>query len=166
MISITTRCAAIAGIFALAGCVAPPGKGVLRADSAFPKSVLLTMAPSAVPQTPTQTHFQRTTERALIQMGYSIGPKGDYVVETAISERPLNVEFKTDGGLNSTVAKLPIIAICPQRVQRLTIAIIDARSGRPLYQGEAETTQCAGNIADKADGLARAALANLQTLSR
>jgi hypothetical protein len=107
-----------------------------------------------------QASVDQATQSALTRLGFQIAAKGEFVVDTAYSERPLSVSFETDGSLHSVPAKLPNFAICAQRAQRLTLVIIHQRTGRPVYQGQAEITQCAG-ADDNAKRLANAALANL-----
>jgi hypothetical protein len=140
---------------ALAGCVSPIGNGVLRSSADVPRNArLMISAPNPA--------IQAATEATLMRLGYRIGPLAEFVLEAVYSERPLGVSFEADGGLNSGSEKLPNFVPCSQRIQRLTLVITEARTGRPAYQGQAEVTQCVGAKEDNFIHLANAALAKLQ----
>ena len=141
-------------LVALGGCVSPRGIGVVRSETELLRGARMVMASVSAQAVATQA--------ALTRAGYQFGPTGEFLVDTAYSARPLTVSFETDGGLHSGAAKLPNLAICAQRVQRLTVVITDQRTGRPAYQGQAEITQCTGSGEDNAMLLANAAVAELQ----
>ena len=147
----------------LTACVAPIGSGVSRPGSEIPPNAMLVVLPPKDPQSAVQTRVQTAVGQALIRLGYKVGASGDYIVDTALSERPLSVSFETDGSLHSSPTKAPNIGLCAQRIQRLTVAVIDQRSGRLVYQGQSEVTHCAGTIGDHAVTLANAAVANIRT---
>jgi hypothetical protein len=146
----------------LGGCVSPLGNGVLRSDGDLPRNAHMVMAPSSDPLSVMQVNVRDATQTALTRLGYQFGRKGEFVVDHAYSERPLSVSFETDGGLHSGVAKLPNFAICAQHIQRLTLVVTEQGTGRPVYQGQAEITQCTGAKEDNAMRLANAAVATLQ----
>jgi hypothetical protein len=146
----------------LCGCVSPLGNGVLRSGGDLPRNARMVMAPSTEPLSVMQVSVRDATQTALTRLGYQFGRKGEFVVDHAYSERPLSVSFETEGGLHSGVAKLPNLAICAQRIQRLTLVITEQRTGQPVYQGQAEITQCAETNRDNATHLANAAVATLQ----
>lgn len=153
---------AIIAFVALGACVSPSANGVLRTGSALPRHALMVMVAQSAPRSAIQTSVHKAAQVALQRLGYQFGSVGDFAVDTAYSERPLGVSFETDGGLHSAVAKLPNLAICTHRIQRLTLVVTDQRTGRPVYQGQAEITQCANTSADNATRLADAAVAKLQ----
>ncbi len=146
----------------LGGCVSPLGNGVLRSEGDLPRNARMVLSPSTEPLSAMQADVRDATQTALARLGYQFGGKGEFIVDQAYSERPLSVSFETDGGLHAGVAKLPNFAICAQRIQRLTIVVTKQRTGRPVYQGQAEITQCAGTKEDNAMRLANAAVATLQ----
>jgi hypothetical protein len=137
---------------ALSACVAPIGNGVLQSAATLPPGAALAVNP---------TQSQTAVETALTRLGYRIDSTSPYRLDAAFSERSLGVSIESEGSLHSASAKLPIVALCPERVQRLTVVVVDQRTARPLYQGEAELTQCAGTITDNATRLADAALAKM-----
>jgi hypothetical protein len=149
------RAAIVLAVFALAGCVAPSGNGVLRSSADLPPNARIVASSSS-------EALHAATEAALTRLGYRFGPVGEFSLDTAYSARPLTVSFETDGGLHSGPARLPNLALCGQEIQRLTLVITELRTGRPAYQGQAEITQCAGAVSDNARRLANAAVAKLQ----
>lgn len=146
----------------LGGCVSPLGNGVLRSVDDLPRNARMIMASSTEPLSVMQVSVRDATQTALTRLGYQFGGKGEFVVDHAYSERPLSVSFESEGGLHSGVAKLPNLAICAQRIHRLTLVVTEQRSGKPVYQGQAEITHCTGAKEDNAIRLANAAVAKLQ----
>lgn len=153
---------AIAAFVAIGACVSPSGNGVLRSNSELPDNANMVMAAPSAELSTKQSGVHQATQRALERLGYQFGTAGNFIVDTAYSERPLGVSFETDGGLHSAATKLPNLAICTHRIQRLTLVVTDQRTGQPVYQGQAEVTQCARTSADNAARLADAAVAKLQ----
>ena len=147
----------------LTACVAPIGNGISSAGGEVSQNATLAFLPSNDPQSAVQTRVQTAVGQALIRLGYKVGASGDYIVDTALSERPLSVSFETDGSLHSSTTRARNIGLCAQRIQRLTVAVVDQRSGRSVYQGQSEVTHCAGTIDDHAVTLANAAVANMRT---
>ena len=139
---------------ALAACVTSSGNGILPAGTDIPENAVLTIS-AASPQ------VRSAVAMTLTDNGYRVGDTGAYAVDAAYSERPLAVQFETEGSLNSANAKPPELAICSQRIQRLSVVITDVRTGRPVYQGQAEATRCPDLTDQTATLLSRAALAKM-----
>ena len=140
----------------LVWCVGSIGNGVLPPGSSLPSgAAIIVMAPTPM--------IENAMQRALSELGYRSETKAGYNAVAGYSERPLTVSFEGDGSLNSGNAKLPMLGTCTQRIQRLSLVIADARSGRPVYQGQAEITECSGLSADNALRLARAAVARMRS---
>lgn len=139
----------------LGACVGSIGNGVLPPGSNVP-------ADAAISVTAPTPQLENALLQALRELGYRVDTKADYSAQAGFGERPLTVSFESDGSLNSGNAKLPMLGTCPQRIQRLSVAIADVRSGRPVYQGQAEITECAGLSDENALRLARAAIARMR----
>ncbi len=146
---------------ALAACVTSSGNGILPAGTDIPKNAVLTIS-APLPQ------VRSAVAMTLTNNGYRVGDTGAYAVDAAYSERPLTVQFETEGSLNSANTKPPALAICSQRIQRLSVVITDVRTGRPVYQGQAEATRCPDLTDQTAALLSRIALAKIRntTLTR
>jgi hypothetical protein len=140
------------------GCVGSIGNGVLPPGSDLPLGASIAII-APTPQ------VENALRRALGDLGYRVETKSDFMAEVGFGERPLNVSFESDGSLNSGNGKLPMLGTCKQRIQRLSLVIADIRSGRPVYQGQAEITECAGLSDDNALRLARGAVARMRTAS-
>jgi hypothetical protein len=139
----------------IGACVGSIGNGVSLPESDLPAGTRIAItAPS--PQ------LENAMRSALGDLGYRVEGKADYSADAGFSERPLTVSFESDGSLNSGNAKLPMLGTCKQRIQRLSLIISDARSGRPVYQGQAEVTECSGLSDENALRLARAAVARMR----
>lgn len=139
-------------------CVGSIGNGVLP-----PGTGLVTGAAIAV--VAPSPRIENALRSALGDLGYRVEAKADYRADAGFSERPLNVSFDSEGSLNSGNGKLPMLGTCKQRIQRLSLVIADVRSGRPVYQGQAEITECVGLSDDNALRLARAAVARMRAMS-
>jgi hypothetical protein len=141
----------------LAGCVGSIGNGVLPPGTDLATGAAITVAAPS-------TRIENALRSALGDLGYRVEAKADYRADAGFSERPLNVSFDSEGSLNSGNGKLPMLGTCKQRIQRLSLVVADVRSGRPVYQGQAEITECAGLSDDNALRLARAAVARMRAV--
>jgi hypothetical protein len=139
----------------LAGCVGSIGNGVLPPGSDLPVGASIAIT-APTPQ------IENAMRSALGDLGYRVETKADYSADAGFSERPLNVSFESEGSLNSGNGKMPMLGTCKQRIQRLSLVITDERSGRPVYQGQAEITECAGLSDENALRLARAAVGRMR----
>jgi hypothetical protein len=154
----TTRLLLTILIPLLTGCVGSIGNGVSPLGSDLPNGASIAIS-APTPQ------VENAIRSALSDIGYRVDAKAEYSADAGFSERPLNVSFDSDGSLNSSNSKLPMLGTCKQRVQRLSLIIADLRSGRPVYQGQAEITECAGLSDENALRLARGAVARMRPAS-
>jgi hypothetical protein len=139
----------------LTACVGSIGNGVLPPGSDLPVGTSIAIS-APTPQ------IENAMRSALGDLGYRLETKADYSADAGFSERPLNVSFESEGSLNSGNGKMPMLGTCKQRIQRLSLVIADARSGRAVYQGQAEITECAGLSDENALRLARGAVARMR----
>lgn len=140
----------------VSACVGPIGNGVLQTGSDLPLGASIAANGSTA-------QIENALRAALNDFGYRVELKAAYSADAGFSERPLDMHFESEGSLNSGTGKMPLLGTCKQSIQRLSLVIVDMQSGRPVYQGQAEITECAGLTDDNALRLARGALARIRT---
>lgn len=106
--------------------------------------------------------------KVLARRGYLVATEADFRVDVGLAKRAVEVGFRGEpatAGRSSGVEALPEdrrIDLCREHIFRLSVAIVDRRSGLIVYRGTAEDVRCGEPGADNLLALANVALHSLQ----
>lgn len=101
---------------------------------------------------------------ALQQAGFSVTTDADYTVDYAVAERPSGYGVSAAPGgewLSEEKAKRPFSS-CKERTHRITLTVVERKTGTPLYRGSAEEHHCRATLPESKGALIAAILADLQ----
>ena len=106
--------------------------------------------------------------KVFARRGYHVAAEADFRVDVGLAKRAVEVGFRGEpatAGRSVGVEALPEdrrIDLCREHIFRLSVAIVDRRSGLIVYRGTAEDVRCGEPGADNLLALANVALHSLQ----
>jgi hypothetical protein len=103
-------------------------------------------------------------EAAFAKKGYVVAADGDYVADFSLADRPAGIgisQAKTESWLSPSKKRAPFQS-CQDRTHRLTVVVVDRKTGQTVYRGGAEEHHCRGTLAQSRDALVQAVVADVQ----
>ena len=106
--------------------------------------------------------------KVLTSRGYQNAADAEFRVDVGLAKRAVEVGFRGEPGAadrSAAVEALPEdrrLDLCREHIFRLSVAIMDRRSGAIAYRGAAEEVRCGEPDAGNMLGLANVALHSLQ----
>jgi hypothetical protein len=115
-------------------------------------------APAADAQT------QAELDSALRARGYSIGAEAEYLIDFSLADRPASLRIATSKPdlPSSGVKKHRFLARCTARSHRLTLVVVDHKTGETAFRGAAEENHCKGSLEKSRAALIEALVADLK----
>jgi hypothetical protein len=107
---------------------------------------------------------QAIVEAALVRQAYVVVTDGDYLFDFSLSDRPTAVGIVSGAGGQPLSAAKPGKATksCAKRTHRMTLSVVNSKTGQVVYRGSAEEYHCRGALGESATALADALAVDLK----
>jgi hypothetical protein len=147
----------------LAGCSTPIMTRVsgMGAGVAPPARLSIIAAEEDGPAIDGET--QAALAAALTKQGYAVESDGDYILDFSFADRPatIGVSVGQADTLSGAKAKKPLQS-CKERTHRLTLLIVERKTGQPVYRSGAEEHHCKGTLAESRNALINAVVSDIK----
>ncbi len=108
--------------------------------------------------------IQAVIEAALVSHAYRVSPDADYLFDFSLSNRPaaVGISFSPDGSSQSPGKSRKATKSCANRTHRMTLSVVDRKTGQSVYRGSAEEHHCRAALSESAAALADILAADLK----
>jgi hypothetical protein len=148
---------------AVAGCTRPIETRVTSAGAGLPAPARIAALLPDEDGPAVDLKNQAVIEAALLRHAYIVSPNADYLFDFSLSDRPttVGIAFSPEGSLPSVGKPGKATKSCAKRSHRMTLSVVDRKSGQSVYRGSAEEYHCRAALSESAAALADILVADL-----